>query len=287
MESIKRRYDIVSEVDEALSGMAKAASAFIRGANGGVQIPNNKEVIRILEALQQAMFPSYFGGCGTKSRETLLYEVYGILKQQITLAQILCCREEDACMDPEYVCSAFVAALPKVYALLLKDIEALYEGDPAAKSREEVLIAYPGFFAISIYRIAHELYKLRVPLIPRMMTEYAHERTGIDIHAGATIGEYFFIDHGTGTVVGETTIIGDHVKLYQGVTLGAKSFPVDESGCPVKELKRHPHLEDRVIIYANATILGGDTVIGEGAVIGGSVWLTHSVPPNSIVYYEK
>ena len=170
--------------------------------------------------------------------------------------------------------------------MLLKDVEALYEGDPAAVSREEVMICYPGFYAISIYRLAHELQLLEAPLIPRIMTEFAHEKTGIDIHPGATIGEYFFIDHGTGIVIGETTTIGNHVKLYQGVTLGARSFELDENGNPVKKIKRHPDIGNHVVIYANATILGGDTVIGDDCVIGGNTWLTHSVPAGSTVLYN-
>ncbi len=168
--------------------------------------------------------------------------------------------------------------------VLNTDIIAAYEGDPAARSTEEILLAYPAFEAISIFRLAHRLYELQVPLIPRMMTEYAHQLTGIDIHPGATIGEYFFIDHGTGVVIGETCIIGHHVKLYQGVTLGAKSFACDEDGNPVKGVHRHPHVGNNVVIYAGATILGGDTYIGDGCTIGGSVWLTRSVPAGSTVY---
>ena len=147
------------------------------------------------------------------------------------------------------------------------------------------MISYPGFYAITVFRIAHELYRLRAPLIPRIMTEFAHGKTGIDIHPGATIGEYFFIDHGTGIVIGETTVIGDHVKLYQGVTLGAKSFELDENGNPVKGIKRHPNIGNRVVIYANATILGGNTTIGDDSVIGGNTWLTHSVPAGSVIAY--
>ncbi|MBR7165105.1 MAG: serine acetyltransferase, partial [Clostridia bacterium] len=187
--------------------------------------------------------------------------------------------------DAAAATEAFLARLPHIKGLLLKDIEALYQGDPAAKSREEVLLCYPGFYAISIYRLAHELYTLKIPLLPRIMTEYAHEKTGVDIHAGATIGEYFFIDHGTGIVVGETCVIGDHVKLYQGVTLGAKSFELDENGNPIKDLKRHPNIGNHVIIYANATILGGNTTVGDGCVIGASVWLTRSVEAGKTLYY--
>lgn len=178
----------------------------------------------------------------------------------------------------------FMDQLPGIARLLSTDIEAAYSGDPAATSNEEILLAYPGFEAISIYRLAHALYKRHIPLLPRIMTEQAHSATGIDIHPGATIGEYFFIDHGTGVVIGETCTIGKHVKIYQGVTLGAKSFELDSHGHPVKGVKRHPDIEDNVIIYSGATILGGDTVIGNGSIVGGNVWLTHSVDPETTVY---
>jgi len=167
--------------------------------------------------------------------------------------------------------------------MLAKDILAAYDGDPAAHCIDEILLSYPAAYAITAYRAAHELHRIGVPLIPRMLTELAHSRTGIDIHPGASIGESFFIDHGTGVVIGETTIIGNNVKLYQGVTLGALSFPKDEKGRLLRGQKRHPTIEDRVVIYAGATILGGDTVIGEGSIIGGNVWLTESVPPGSRV----
>ena len=172
-------------------------------------------------------------------------------------------------------------------AELETDIEAAYEGDPAATSRMEVVMAYPGLYAVTVHRLAHELYVLKVPVIPRIMSEYAHSRTGIDIHPGATIGERFFIDHGTGVVIGETTVIGRNVKLYQGVTLGALSFPKDEkTGMLMKGHKRHPNVEDNVVIYAGATILGGDTTIGHDSEIGGNVWLMDSIPPFSRVYNQ-
>ena len=186
---------------------------------------------------------------------------------------------------PKYedVADALFAKLPAIRETLETDIQAGYEGDPAATCPEEVMLAYPAFEAISIFRIAHELYLLKVPMLPRMMTEYAHSLTGIDIHPGATIGPYFFIDHGTGVVIGETTVIGEHVKLYQGVTLGAKSFAVQADGTLVKGNKRHPNIGSNVVIYAGATILGGDTYIGDHCVIGGNVWLTHSVEPGKRV----
>ena len=180
---------------------------------------------------------------------------------------------------------ANMASLADVKRLVATDVQAAYEGDPAATSPMEVVMAYPGLYAVTVHRLAHELYRLGVPIIPRIMSELAHSRTGIDIHPGATIGERFFIDHGTGVVIGETTVIGRNVKLYQGVTLGAKSFDKDPvTGALVKGVKRHPNVEDNVVIYAGATILGGDTVIGHDSEIGGSVWLIESVPPNSRVY---
>ena len=175
----------------------------------------------------------------------------------------------------------FFSNLPELYRILNTDIEALLAGDPAARTRFEIIRAYPGFYAISFYRIAHALIDLKIPLLPRIITEYAHSKTGIDIHPAAEIGEYFFIDHGTGIVIGETTIIGDHVKLYQGVTLGALS--VDKS---MASVKRHPTVEDHVIIYSGATILGGETIIGHNSIIGGNVWLTKSVPSCSTVYHR-
>ncbi len=181
----------------------------------------------------------------------------------------------------------FFHTLPDTVQMLKSDVAAAYEGDPAAKSHEEIMLAYPAFEAITIYRMAHKLYLMNVPILPRMMTEHAHRITGIDIHPGATIGKHFFIDHGTGVVVGETCVIGDNVKLYQGVTLGAKSFEADENGNPVKGIKRHPNIGNNVIIYAGATILGGDTTIGDNCIIGGNVWLTHSVEANQTIYYKE
>ena len=216
--------------------------------------------------------------------------VYGELGSKDTTAEIAAELEKEVAMlmpgkDAKAVVAAFVARLPEVKRLVETDVQAAYEGDPAATSPMEVVMAYPGLYAVTIHRLAHELYNLKVPIIPRIMSELAHSKTGIDIHPGAQIGERFFIDHGTGVVVGETTVIGKNVKLYQGVTLGAKSFQKDpETGALVKGIKRHPNVEDNVVIYAGATILGGDTTIGHDSEIGGSVWLIESVPPNSRVY---
>ncbi|MBR5549960.1 MAG: serine acetyltransferase [Kiritimatiellae bacterium] len=186
--------------------------------------------------------------------------------------------------DAKEIVDEFVAALPEVRRLVDTDVQAAYDGDPAATSRMEVVMAYPGLYAVTIHRLAHVLYKLKVPIIPRVMSELAHSKTGIDIHPGATIGERVFIDHGTGVVIGETTIIGRNVRLYQGVTLGGLSFDKDSTGALVKGLKRHPNIEDNVVIYANATILGGGTTIGHDSEIGGNVWIKESVPPYSRVY---
>ena len=216
--------------------------------------------------------------------------VYGELASKDTTAEIAVELEKEVSMlmpgkDAKAIVAAFMARLPEVKRLVETDVQAAYEGDPAATSPMEVVMAYPGLYAVTIHRLAHELYNLKVPIIPRIMSELAHSKTGIDIHPGATIGERFFIDHGTGVVVGETTVIGRNVKLYQGVTLGAKSFQKDpETGALVKGIKRHPNVEDNVVIYAGATILGGDTTIGHDSEIGGSVWLIKSVPPNSRVY---
>jgi len=174
--------------------------------------------------------------------------------------------------------------LPSLRKIVHSDVTAAYNGDPAARSMDEIILAYPCVLVISIQRIAHVLYELGVPLVPRMLTEYAHERTGCDIHPGAKIGSHFFIDHCTGVVIGETAIIGEHVKIYQGVTLGAKSFEVDNEGNPIKGVKRHPDVEDHVTIYAHATILGGDTRIGAHSVVGANVWLLQSIPPHSLAY---
>jgi serine O-acetyltransferase len=184
------------------------------------------------------------------------------------------------------VTSLVLTRLPELRRIIQTDVTAAYHGDPAARNEEEIILAYPCVLVISLQRIAHVLYTLGVPLLPRMLTEYAHERTGCDIHPGAQIGTHFFIDHCTGVVIGETARIGNHVKIYQGVTLGAKSFVIDDKGHPVKGVKRHPKLEDNVIVYPGATILGGDTVIGENSIVGSNVWLMQSMPPNSIAYYQ-
>ena len=215
--------------------------------------------------------------------------VYGDLTARGAVGEIAADLQKEIALfcpdrDAKEIVDDFVAALPEVRRLVETDVQAAYDGDPAATSRMEVVMAYPGLYAVTIHRLAHVLYKLKVPIIPRVMSELAHSKTGIDIHPGATIGERFFIDHGTGVVIGETTVIGRNVRLYQGVTLGGLSFDKDSTGALVKGLKRHPNIEDNVVIYANATILGGDTTIGHDSEIGGNVWIKESVPPYSRVY---
>ena len=247
--------------------------------------PSRKAVISILKTVQYLMFPKFFSDERflNKTTEQLLSELYFSVSEQISYAFDFCSKVNNS----NDLAGEIIDTLPKIKEALLKDIIALYEGDPAATCTNEVILSYPGFYAISIYRIAHEFYIRNIPYIARLMTEYSHEKTGIDIHAGATIGEYFFIDHGTGIVIGETTTIGDRCKIYQGVTLGAKSFELDADGNPVKGTKRHPDIGNNVVIYANATILGGNTKIGDGCVIGGNVWLTKSVPAGEVVYYNS
>ena len=239
----------------------------------GFEAADRVAAVRVLKSLLALLYPGYYSAEGRKERENLAYleeTLPGIIHAVYEMAG------ED-CPDPDGVANRYLAGLPALLETLEKDVEAIYEGDPAARSREEVVLCYPGFYAIAIFRLAHAFYQLKVPLLPRIMTEYAHAKTGIDIHPGAEIGDYFCIDHGTGIVIGETAVIGQHVKLYQGVTIGARSFEKDANGNPVKGGRRHPTIGDRVVIYANATILGGDTVIGEGAVIGSSAWIIRSV----------
>ena len=228
--------------------------------------------------IQSAMFPSHVNHEGKTVAESLRLS-------SETLRPAISRLMNDS--DGEKFTAMLMSRLPEIKRVLLTDITAAYEGDPAAKSPDEIILAYPAFTAISAYRTAHELYVMGVPLVPRIITEYAHRLTGIDIHPGASIGEYFFIDHGTGVVIGETSTIGRRVKIYQNVTIGAKSFDVAPDGSLVKGIKRHPDIGNNVVIYAGATILGGDTVIGDNCVIGGNVWLTHSVESGRVVVNDR
>jgi len=258
-------------------------------------LPSRRSIIDVCELLLELTYPGYFGRMAL-SQHNIAYHVGELLPRlhELLVDQI----EQCLCFDcevhgdgggdcPECNCedragaltTAFLEQVPQVRALLADDVQAAYDGDPAATSAAEVILAYPAILAITIHRYAHLLHTLGVPLMPRIMSEHAHFLTGIDIHPGARIGHHFFIDHGTGVVIGETTVIGDHVKIYQGVTLGALSFPKDERGRLIRGQKRHPTVGNHVTIYANAIVLGGNTHIGDGAVVGGSVFLTQSVEP--------
>jgi serine O-acetyltransferase len=270
---------------------------------GHCPLPQYDAIVEVIADLKEVIFPGYQRREGlhlgnvTYHVGDLIDGLHDKLTRQISRAlqhEDRVSQGKDPCFDQvDYDAKAqamaitFLEQLPRLRQLLATDVQAAYDGDPACKNIDEVIFCYPGLDAVTTFRLAHTLLKLGVPFIPRMMTEWAHRQTGIDIHPGATIGSHFFIDHGTGVVIGETCTIGEHVKLYQGVTLGALSFPTDTDGNLVRDSKRHPTLEDRVVIYANATILGGRTVIGHDSVIGSSVWLTKSVAPHATVVMEK
>ncbi|EAZ81245.1 serine O-acetyltransferase EpsC [Algoriphagus machipongonensis] len=239
--------------------------------------PSPKVIHGFFEELLGLLFPEH---ALSKIKEKSEIEDK-INKLQHTLSDVLKRNVHLHKGDGEALAKSFFEGLEKVYTWIQQDVDAIYEGDPAAKSRNEILRSYPGFYAISAYRIAHSLHSLGISLIPRMISELAHSKTGIEIHPGAKIGQHFCIDHGTGVVIGETTVIGNHVKIYQGVTLGALSVNKEDA-----DIKRHPTIEDHVVIYSGATILGGKTVIGENSTVGGNVWLTKSVPSGSKVYYQ-
>lgn len=282
--------------------MSDKKSAILRAAKGltenyaseelfmpksGRRLPNRSVIIDIVRDLKSIVFPGYFS---TDTSATVfpeyyvghrLNDIYDRLKNQIEIALLYHGEEpEEAAARADRTTCGFFEQLPEIQRLLLTDVQAGFDGDPAAKSKEEIIFSYPGLFAIYVYRLAHILYKEEIPFIPRVMSEYAHGRTGIDINPGATIGEYFFIDHGTGVVVGETTEIGNNVKLYQGVTLGALST---RKGQQLANVKRHPTIRDNVTIYSNSTVLGGETVVGENTIIGGNTFITESIPANTKV----
>lgn len=270
---------------------------------GHCPLPSYEEVIEALLDLKDILYPGYRRRVGLHSGN-ITYHVGGLidsLHDRLTVQIGRALRHEDRVIKKHRDCDSeidfeakgqamaieFLGRLPELRRTLATDVQAAFAGDPACQTTDEVVFCYPGFAATTVYRIAHEMLRLGVPFIPRMMTEWAHKQTGIDIHPGAKIGDYFFIDHGTGVVIGETCEIGRHVKIYQGVTLGALSFPTDADGHLVRGHKRHPTIEDRVVIYANATVLGGRTVIGHDSVIGSSVWVTRSVSPLTTVTLEK
>lgn len=259
---------------------------------GEGNLPSQDRINGLARDLMHVIFPGYFADSGLTPATVagwLDRMLDGIEKRLVAEIEnsLRFAGHASPRKQARHVAAEMLGWLPEVRRVVQTDIAAAYEGDPAARSLEEIILAYPCVLAISLQRLAHVLQTLGVPLIPRMMTEYAHERTGIDLHPGAAIGPHFFIDHGTGVVVGETARIGAHVKIYQGVTLGAKSFATDARGVPTKGVKRHPDIEDHVTIYAHATILGGETRIGAHSIIGANVWLMESVPAHSIAYYQE
>jgi serine O-acetyltransferase len=288
------------DLEEIVDALAQAAPGPARYIPGGstqaVELPSRETIVNIVETLRAALFPGYFGESSLSAGSTrfvigsALDRVRRELQEQVQRGLCIQCGELNCCEScaeqSAGVTQQFLARLPAVQAMLLQDAQAAYTGDPACASPVEPVFCYPGLLALASHRLAHELYLLGVPLIPRIISEHAHSLTGIDIHPGARIGESFFIDHGTGVVIGETSIIGKRVKLYQGVTLGAKSFPLDAQGHPVKGVARHPIVEDDVTIYAGATILGR-VRIGAGSIIGGNVWLTQSVAVGSHIYQAQ
>jgi serine O-acetyltransferase len=284
---MKQKIDTI--VDKIVASYQKIGGInHIQGPN----LPSQKSIMRIVNEFQSLVFPGY-----REEEEIDKLNIKYVVGEKITsIVRSLSPEVEKSIQyhnkltgkissgvkeKAEKIVCAVVSAIPEIRRLIKRDVEAAFQGDPAAKSHEEVILSYPCLEAILVHRIAHELWIRKVPLIPRMMSEYIHSKTGIDIHPGAVIGECFFIDHGTGVVIGETTKIGNNVKLYQGVTLGALSVKKSEG-----DKKRHPTIEDNVTIYAGATILGGDTIIGEGSIIGGNVWILTSVPPHSRIYYQ-
>ncbi|MEC7223474.1 MAG: serine O-acetyltransferase EpsC [Verrucomicrobiota bacterium] len=252
-------------------------------------LPSRPGIASICEDLLQILFPGFLETEAIESENLdkdtseLLETIFFALNKEINRSLRLLGDEESQSKNSIELASNFLSELPKIRSLLRTDVEAAYEGDPAAQSFEEIILAYPSLEAIAVQRMAHVLYNLGIPLIPRMMTEWVHSKTGIDIHPGATIGSHFFIDHGTGVVIGETCEIGSHVKLYHGVTLGARSFQKDNAGNPIKGIKRHPNVEDYVVVYPGATILGGETVIGARSTIGANAFIMNSIDEDSLV----
>ena len=284
---------VLPRVVAELCGQAGTLATPLRRTYHGQPMPSRTAMVRMMELLRGVFFPGYFGSHDVTEESVAFHigaaldEISQILIEQIRRGLCFVCQvEEKACTlascdhQARELAAGFLNRLPALRRLLALDALAAYEGDPAATSPSEAIFCYPGVAALTSHRVAHELYGLGVPLIPRIISERAHSRTGIDIHPGARIGEKLFIDHGTGVVVGETTVIGDRVRIYQGVTLGARSFPMDGRGNPIKGIDRHPVVEDDVTIYSGATILGRIR-IGAGSVIGGNVWITRDVPPGS------
>ncbi len=280
--------------EELTAQLLSSYRSDLRGQRIGKRfLPSRDEIAEVIGLLLEIFYPGYFGRQDLtqdnieEHTQSLIASLRQPLRRQIEACLCHAAEEEQVAVDADCtpharrVTEMLLLKLPEIRATLVLDAEAAFDGDPAATGLDEVILSYPGFLAVTVYRVAHELYTMGVPFMPRIMTEWAHSRTGTDIHPGAQIGASFFVDHATGVVIGETTTIGQRVKLYQGVTLGALSHPKDAQGRVIRNTKRHPSVEDDVTIYANATVLGGNTVLGQGSVVGGSVFVTQSVPAGS------
>lgn len=284
-------------LDNVVTGLLASYASDPRGHHIGKRhLPSREEIFEIIELLFQVFYPGYYGRQDL-TKGNLEYHVVTLVstlreKLATQIEECLCWSSETAhddkklgprCEHSRKLASVLLERLPEIRNTILRDVQAAYDGDPAAGSIDEIILAYPGLLAVTVHRVAHEIHKLEVPLMPRIMSEWAHSRSGADIHPGARIGSSFFMDHATGVVIGETCDIGQNVKMYQGVTLGAISHPKDERGRVIRNTKRHPTVEDSVTLYANATVLGGQTSVGKGSVVGGSVFLTKTIPPSTRV----
>jgi len=296
--NLSTKADCRREIPSIVNRIVASQSEGNRFSHTGPEpIPSRVSIIDILQRACRIIYPGYFTDTDIDEVNIPYYlgqettDLFEVLSQQVAYAiKHDCLRFNLPCTNCEergqLIALQFLRDLPALQEMLALDVHAAFEGDPASKNFDEIIFGYPGLFAVTVYRIAHNLHQQKVPLMPRIMTEYAHGLTGIDIHPGVQIGQSFFIDHGTGVVIGETTMIGNRVRIYQGVTLGALSLSKEDCE-KLREQKRHPTIEDDVIIYANATILGGNTIIGARSVIGGNVWLTESVPPDTVVFLKK
>ncbi len=295
MSGFKEEFNI-KEITEELCKSESYSKVYLRSSEHDIHMPSIDELAKAVELLRSVIFPGYF--IHSELREDTMHyyigssldKCFAILSEQLKRGYCFACSSETVCnfceTRAEEAAAHLLKRLPYIRHMLSTDAEAAYEGDPAAKSIGEAIFCYPSIRALTNHRIAHELYRFGVPIIPRLISEMAHSEAGIDIHPGAEIDEHFFIDHGTGTVIGETSVIGKNVQIYQGVTLGARSFPKDEDGKPIKDIPRHPIVKDGVIIYAGATVLGRVT-IGENAMIGGNVWITRDVPAGERVIQRR
>lgn len=279
-DTVRTRADIAAEL----------ASQSEEWFEGRACHPEPEQIKNLVSGIQWVLLPNYYRPSSNTAVSECMDKLHALLAEQIHRATFKRCPHQygtpESLAASDTKASEVLQELPRLQLMMKEDVLETFHGDPAATGYDEIILTYPGLFALLVYRMAHVMYHLDIPLLPRMLTEYAHQMTGIDIHPGATLGRSVMIDHGTGIVIGETAIVGDHVKIYQGVTLGALYFPRDDDGAMVRKVKRHPTVQDNVVLYAHATVLGGDTVIGHDSVVGSNAWVTESVPPYSKVRYQ-